>query len=118
MTLEPLDPVFLEALALSEILRRLGFPPEAISPLVGADGDPAMFAIVLDNGAQRWQARIGRLRRKETADEDWKAAVFAWRVALESEVLAVFDRSSARRAATDIVVSLIDKGFRIPGSTA
>lgn len=123
--------VFREALCLHDILRTAGFTTEQIFVMVARCADPVgalfggglkhgdlAFWVVLRAQGLEWAGLIGALPCAENeVGAEWGAAATSYNGAPKEECRVVLDATRARHLTTEILVSLLRKGFALPRTT-
>jgi hypothetical protein len=121
-----LPPTIVEALACHDALTRLGFknadiylllsrvanPHHALRPEGLAMGDLALF-VVLKAQAREYSIGVGAVTEDGFADE-WAKAVVLWNDASQDARWALWERSRIHDRTAELVVHLVQRGFRLP----
>lgn len=111
MKLSTLNPIFREALATHEAMRKLGFLPENIFASIGSG---SLFVEVETLG-KRFSIRIGQMPLSfEKFSAVWTEATHAYNSGSDDELYEIWDHSLIRRELPKIMAKMKEKGIVIP----
>ena len=118
--LSELHPIWREALACYESLRRVGFCSDDIFLCRHDDGRMMMFVQsarygLVVNLAEGDPAELGALPLDELAGE-WRAAAQLWNEASADETQELYASSLIRLQSTKMVVDLVSHGITMPAT--
>jgi hypothetical protein len=113
LKLSDLNPVFREALATFEAMRRFGFTPDQIYMSVG---QRSLFCTVKSSiASESFSIRMGPMPlSKEEFQAEWEKVCELWKNGTEKEHLRIWDHSVARTQTAQLLVLLKAKGIRVP----
>jgi hypothetical protein len=100
---------FREALAMHQMLRRLGFRADDIYVVRGRDGD---VFVQLRAQELKWHAYCGVVPSPDTFEADWRAAADWWNEGGPNRE-ALYAASAIARAQVPLVVALMRHGFSL-----